>query len=111
MGIARTAGDGEFAVLYSPGQLASSAVPVVVVDAVLALVAPYAIRFFSLGWAVGAFLAAMAAPRTGQAEYILPLGCPRPRCWRRGALGEVARGALVPLTLAAQALPLARLEV
>lgn len=70
-GMARTASSGELAALYGPQQLASTAVPVAVVAAVLALVAPYVVGFASLGWAMGAFLAALAAPRTGEA--VLPL--------------------------------------
>jgi hypothetical protein len=72
-GLAGTTSNGELPALYSPEQLDSTAVPVAVVAAVLALVSPYAIGFASLGWAVGAVLAAVAAPRTGQAVYVLPL--------------------------------------
>lgn len=73
VGIASTARNAELAVLYSPAELASAAVPVAVVAAVLALVVPYATPFASLGWAAGAVLAAVAAPPTGQAIYVLPL--------------------------------------
>lgn len=72
-GMADTASNGDLAALYSPQQLASTAVPLAIVAAVLALVAPFAIGFAAFGWAVGALLAAMAAPRTGQAVYVLPL--------------------------------------
>jgi hypothetical protein len=71
-GMASTTGNGELAILYSPAQLASTAVPVAAVAGLLALVAPYATGFASLGWAAGALLAAVAAPRTGQAMYVLP---------------------------------------
>ncbi len=50
----------------------STAVPVAVVAAALALVVPYATGFASLGWGAGALLAAIAATRTGQAMYVLP---------------------------------------
>ena len=43
------------------------------VAAVLALVVPYAAGFSAFGWAVGAILAAIAAPRTAQVVYLLPL--------------------------------------
>jgi hypothetical protein len=72
-GMTSTTSNGELPVLYSPEQLASTAVPVAITAAVLALVMPYAIGFASLGWAVGALLAALAAPRTGQAAYVVPL--------------------------------------
>ncbi len=70
--MASTASTGELATLYSPSQLAVSAVPVALVAALLALAAPYATGFACLGWAVGAVLAAFAAPRAGQAMYVLP---------------------------------------
>lgn len=73
VGMARTAAIGELPALYSPAELASSVVPVLVVAAVLALVAPYAIEFASFGWGAGALLAAVAAPRTGDAAYMFPL--------------------------------------
>lgn len=73
VGMARTAHKGELGALYSPAELASAAFPVSVVAAVLALIAPYATGVAALGWAAGAALAALAAPRTGQAIYILPL--------------------------------------
>jgi hypothetical protein len=72
-GMASTTGNGELASLYGPVQLASTAIPVAAVAALLALVAPYATGFAALGWGAGALLAAVAAPRTGQAMYILPL--------------------------------------
>lgn len=72
-GMASTTRDGDLAALYSPEQLASAVVPLAIIAAVLALVAPYAIGFAALGWAVGALLAAVAAPGTGQAVYVLPL--------------------------------------
>jgi len=73
VGMATTARNGELAALYTPSELASSAVPVAVVAAAFALVAPYATGVAALGWAAGALLAAIAAPRTGDAIYILPL--------------------------------------
>ena len=72
-GMVSTAGDGDLVALYSPGRLASTAVPVAVVAALLALIVPYATAFASLGWAVGALLATIAATRTGQAVYVVPL--------------------------------------
>lgn len=72
-GMASTAGSGELSTIYSPDQLVSTAVPVAVVAAALALVVPYATGFASLGWGAGALLAAIAATRTGQPMYVLPL--------------------------------------
>ena len=72
-GMVSTAGDGDLAALYSPGRLAYTAVPVAVVAAALALVAPYATGFASLGWGGGALLATIAATHTGQAVYVVPL--------------------------------------
>ena len=72
-GMISTAGDGELATIYSPGRLASTAVPLAVVAAVLALLAPHATGFASLGWAVGALVSTIAVTRTGQAVYVLPL--------------------------------------
>lgn len=72
-GMASTAGSGELAALYSPDELLVAAFAVAAVAAVLALVTPYATGFACLGWGAGALLAAVAAPRTGQAIYMLPL--------------------------------------
>jgi hypothetical protein len=72
-GMATTTSSGDLAALYSPAQLASAAVPVAIVAAVLVLVAPYAVGFAALGWAVGALLAALTAVRAGQVLYALPL--------------------------------------
>lgn len=72
-GMASTASNGDLAALYSPVQLAWAAGSVAVVGAVLAVVAPYATGLASLGWAAGALLAALVAPRTDQAIYVLPL--------------------------------------
>lgn len=72
VGMARTVTSGEIADLYSPLQLVSAVGPVTLVGGLLALVAPYATGVAALGWATGALLAALAAPRTGQAAYILP---------------------------------------
>lgn len=72
-GMASTASNGDLASLYSPTELASTAVPAAVVAAVLALVVPYATGIASFGWGAGALLAAVAAFRTGDAIYILPL--------------------------------------
>lgn len=72
-GMASTTSNGELATLYSPGRLAAAAVPVTAAAAVLALVAPFATGIASLGWAAGALLAAVAASRTGQDMFVLPL--------------------------------------
>lgn len=72
-GMAGTANSGELATLYTPAKLAAKAVPVAAVAAGLALVAPYATGFATLGWGAGALLAMLAAPRTGQTVYVLPL--------------------------------------
>jgi hypothetical protein len=72
-GMARMAASGELAVYYTPASLARAAVMIGLVAAVLALVVPYAAGFSALGWAIGAILAAIAAPRTGQVAYLLPL--------------------------------------
>ncbi|HVM21026.1 MAG TPA: hypothetical protein VM307_13790 [Egibacteraceae bacterium] len=73
IGMTSAASNGELAAIYSPAQLLSAAFVMAAAAAVLALVAPYATGFASLGWGVGALLAATAARRTGQAMYILPL--------------------------------------
>ena len=72
-GMARLAASGELAVYYTPATLVKGAVTLGLVAAVLALVVPYAAGFAALGWGVGAILAAIAAPRTGQIVYLLPL--------------------------------------
>ena len=72
-GMASTAGSGELPALYSPGQLFAAALSMAAVAAVLVQVAPYATGFACLGWGAGALLAAVAAPRTGEAMYILAL--------------------------------------
>lgn len=72
-GMARTASNGELAALYTPGELASSALPLVLLGAVLALVAPYATAAASLGWGAGAVLAVVATLPTDDAAYALPL--------------------------------------
>ena len=72
-GMARMAASGVLAVYYTPATLARGALTLGIVAAVLALVAPYATGFAALGWAGGAILAAIAAPRTGQIVYLLPL--------------------------------------
>lgn len=72
-GMASTARTGELGALYGPLELASTVLPVTVVAAFLAVVVPNATRVAAFGWAAGALLAALAAPRTGQAPYVLPL--------------------------------------
>ena len=72
-GMARMAASGELAVYYTPATLARGALTLGLIAAVLALVVPYAAGCSALGWAVGATLAAIATPRTGQAVYLLPL--------------------------------------
>ena len=72
-GMARMGASGELAVHYTPVTLARGAFTLGLVAAVLALVVPYATGFAALGWGVGAILAAIAAPRTGQVVYLLPL--------------------------------------
>ena len=71
-GMASTARSAELAALYSPAHLASSAVPVFLVAAVLALVVPNVTAFASLGWGAGALLGLVVAAQTGQAIYVLP---------------------------------------
>ena len=72
-GMVRMAASGELAVYYTPGSLARAAITLGLVATVLALVVPYAAGFSALGWGVGAILAAIAAPQTGQVVYFLPL--------------------------------------
>jgi hypothetical protein len=72
-GMVSTVGNGELADLHRPGQLAAAAVPLGTVAIGLAIVAPYATGVAAAGWATGALLAAVAAPGTGQAAYVLPL--------------------------------------
>jgi hypothetical protein len=72
-GMARMAAIGELAVYYTPATLARAALALGIVAVVLALIVPYAAGFSALGWAVGAILAAIATPRTGQIVYLLPL--------------------------------------
>lgn len=73
IGMARMAAGGDLAVHYTPATLAKAAVTLGIVAAVLALVVPYAAGFAALGWGVGAILAAIVAPRTGQVAYVVPL--------------------------------------
>lgn len=72
-GMARMAASGDLAVDYTPATLARGALTLGLVAIALALVVPYAAGFAALGWGVGAILAAIAAPRTGQVVYLLPL--------------------------------------
>ena len=71
-GMASTARSAELADLYSPAHLASTAAPVFLVAAVLALVVPYVAAFASLGWGAGALFGLVGAAQTGQAVYVLP---------------------------------------
>ena len=93
-GMATAASRGDLAGMYSPGDLASNAIAVAVVAAPLAAVVPYATGFASMGWGAGALLAAIAAARTGQVAYVVPLAAHllaaaavvclarrRARCW------------------------------
>jgi hypothetical protein len=70
-GMARTAASGDLPALYSPGQLASSALLMATVAAVLALVSPYAIGLAACAWGAGALLATLALPWTDQGMYAL----------------------------------------
>lgn len=72
-GMARMATSGELAVYYTPGSLARAGITLGILAAVLALVVPYVAGFSALGWGIGAILAAIAAPRTGEVVYLLPL--------------------------------------
>ena len=87
-GMASTAHSGELATVYSPLRLASAVLPVTAVAVLLAVVVPNATRVAAFGWAAGSLLAALAAPRTGQATYLLPL-----------ALHVIAAGAIVRLAM------------
>ena len=72
-GIVTATTSGELANLYSPWELATGLVPLALVALVLACVAPYATGAIAVAWAIGSVLAAIAAPRTGQAIYVAPL--------------------------------------
>jgi hypothetical protein len=72
-GMVTTTLAGALAALHSPGRLAYAAAPLTAVAAGLALIVPYATGVAALGWGAGALLAALAATRTGQAAYVLPL--------------------------------------
>jgi hypothetical protein len=72
-GMVRAAASGELAALYTPAELASSILPVTLLGAVMALIAPYAAGVASLAWGAGALLAAIAVSPTGEAAYIVPL--------------------------------------
>src|SRR5687768_12279937 len=72
-GMASMAVNGGLAAAYSPIRLASSALCMAAVAAVLALVVPHATGFASLGWGAGALLAAIAAAGNGEAVYVVPL--------------------------------------
>jgi hypothetical protein len=70
-GMARTAASGDLPAFYSPGELASSALLMASVAAVLALVSPHAVGLAASAWAAGALLAALAVPWTDQGMYAL----------------------------------------
>ena len=72
-GMARTARNGDLAALYTPGELASSALILALLGAVLAFIVPYATAMASLGWGAGALLAVVATLPTNDAVYALPL--------------------------------------
>ena len=72
-GVVNATTHGELASMYTPFELAAGVVPVALVAHVLAFVAPYITGSTALAWAVGSVLAAIAAPRTGQAIYVAPL--------------------------------------
>ena len=63
----------ELASMYTPVELAAGVVPLGIVALVLAVALPYATGTVAMAWTVGAVLAAIAAPRTGQAVYLGPL--------------------------------------
>jgi hypothetical protein len=94
-GMARTAASGDLPALYTPAELASSALLMAVVGTGLALVAPYATAFASLGWGTGALLAGLGLPWGDQGAYALALivhilvaaGIVSLSRWRAAALG------------------------
>lgn len=63
----------ELASMYTPVEMAAGVVPLGIVALVLAVALPYATGTVAMAWTVGAVLAAIAAPRTGQAVYLVPL--------------------------------------
>lgn len=63
----------ELASMYTPVEMAAGVVPLAIVALVLAVTLPYATGTAALAWTVGAALAAIAAPRTGQTAYLAPL--------------------------------------
>lgn len=63
----------ELASRYTPAEMTAGVVPLGVVALVLAVALPYATGTAALAWTVGAALAAIAAPRTGQTAYLAPL--------------------------------------
>ena len=73
VGMARTAGNGELAALFTPGELASSALTLALLGAAFALIAPYATAVASLGWGAGALLAVVAVLPTNDAAYAISL--------------------------------------
>ena len=72
-GMARMVAGGELALYYTPATLAKAAVTLGIVATVLALVVPYVTGFAALGWGIGVLLAGIAAVRTGQVVYLVPL--------------------------------------
>jgi hypothetical protein len=72
-GLVTATTEAELASMYTPVEMAAGVVPLVIVAFVLAVALPYATGTVALAWTVGAALAAIAAPRTGQAAYLAPL--------------------------------------
>ena len=72
-GLFTATSEAELATMYTPVEMAAVVVPLGIVALVLAVALPYATGTVALVWTVGAVLAAIAAPRTGQAVYLVPL--------------------------------------
>ncbi len=93
-GMARTARNGELAALFTPGELASAALVIPAVAALLALIAPYATGIASPGWSAGPVRRPCSAgARPGGVPPAA--GPPRRRYCCRPVRGEVARGSFV----------------
>ena len=73
VGMVDAARTGDLTGLYGPAELAVSVVPLVAAAALLAFVVPHVVGFAALGWAVGAFVAAVAAARMGSFAYVASL--------------------------------------
>jgi len=72
-GLVTATSEAELATMYTPVEMAAVVVPLGIVALVLAVALPYATGTAAMAWTVGAVAAAIAAPRTGQTAYLLPL--------------------------------------